>query len=496
MIEADEHLRERRTRHGSSVAQPDRAPNDGEDLDDLPPLDGGEDEPESPAPDLDDEDIKDDAGDPFDDRAAKEEDPVQFLEIGGAENGWLDDAAADGVDVGAEELLLDEAVDLLTDNDEPGVGDEDYGLGVSDESSVIDGGEEGPGEDDEELREEDLPRLDADEGGAPEDEDFIDEGFGAESDALGVLWAKETWERAGAPLEVAPMRAVACVPRGVLAGGAGLWRIDLEGGREKVSLASGHDREVLRVLTFGSRVVLTTEGAGLFVSHDGGASFVAADGWRALARPEEAAVGLEVALAGDDLWGRTAQGSLLWSGDLGARWEEVDGGGFVAAVCVDDARELVALVRTLGGAEIARGRRGQLAHAAIPPDLVPPELPGRVLLAARGREIAVAIEGSPLCMSLDGISWGRVPGTETATAIGWQKDEIVLAVGLHDPIEKRAWLARVSARGEVRVVAEVFGARPDAEGGILSLACDDARGVVWIAGGFGVAAFQPKAKTL
>jgi hypothetical protein len=99
-------------------------------------------------------------------------------------------------------------------------------------------------------------------------------------------------------------------------------------------------------------------------------------------------------------------------------------------------------------------------------------------------------------MSLDGISWGRVPGTETATAIGWQKDEIVLAVGLHDPIEERAWLARVSARGEVRVVAEVFGARPDAEGGILSLACDDARGVVWIAGGFGVAAFQPKAKTL
>jgi hypothetical protein len=281
----------------------------------------------------------------------------------------------------------------------------------------------------------------------------------------------------------------------VLAGGTGVWRIDLEGGKERLLAVGVHDREVLRVLAEGSRVVVTTEGAGLFVSRDGGASFSGADGWRALVRPDEAAVGIEVALAADELWGTTAQGSLLWSRDFGGHWEKVDGGGFVAAVCVDDARKLVALVRTLGGAEVTRGRRGQLTHASLPSDLVPPELPGRVLLAARGPEVAIAIEGSPVCVSLDGVSWVRVPGTETATALGWQKDEVVLVVGLHDAVQERAWLARISARGDVQVVAEVYGARPDGEGGVLSLACDDARGVVWIAGGFGVAAFQPKAKT-
>jgi hypothetical protein len=252
---------------------------------------------------------------------------------------------------------------------------------------------------------------------------------------------------------------------------------------------------VLRVLADGLRVVVATEGAGLFVSRDGGASFVAADGWRGLVRPNDAAAGIEVALGGDELWGATPQGSLLWSGDLGVHWEKVDGGGFVAAICVDDSRELVALVRTLGGAGIARGPRGQLAHASLPPDLVPPSLPGRALIAARGPEVAVAVEGSPVCVSWDGISWARVPGTDAATALDWQKDEVVLVVGLHDPAQERAWLARVSPRGDAQVVAEVFGARPDGEGGILSLACDAARGVVWIAGGFGVGAFQPKAKT-
>jgi hypothetical protein len=483
MIEADKRIRDRRD--GS----------EDDDLGHLPPLDGGTEEPESPAPDLDDEDIKDDGGDPLDDGVGKEEDAIQFLEIGGAENGWLDEEVAGGEDLDGVDLFLDEADDLLSDNDEPGVGDEDYDLGENEDSSVIDAGEEGPGEDDEELREEDLPRLDADEGGAPEDSDFIDEGFGLESEALGVPWARETWERAGAPVEVAPMRAVACVPRGVLAGGAGLWRIDLEGGRERLSTVSMQDREVLRVLADGARIVVTTEGAGVWISRDGGASFVAADGWRGLVQPNEAAVGLEVTLAGDELWGATAQGSLLWSGDLGAHWEKVDGGGFVAAVSVDDARELVALVRTLGGAAIARGRRGALAHTSLPLGLVSSELSVRALLAARGLKVAMAIEGSPVCVSLDGVSWTGIPGTETATALDWQTDEGVLVVGLYDSVQERAWLARVSPRANVHVVAEVFGARPDGEGGILSLACDDARGVVWIAGGFGVAAFQPKTKT-
>ena len=494
MIEADKPIRQGPAK-GASPAFPQRGQSEAEEVDHLPPLDGGEEEPEPVAPDLDDDEIQNEAGDPFDDQAAKEEDAVQFLEIGGAESGWLDDSIAESLDDEGDDLLLQDAVDPLSDNDEPGVGDEDYGLGESEESGVLDAGEEGPGEDDEELREDELPRRDADEGGAPEDSDFIDEGFGIESGVLGVPWSAETWERAGAPLDVAPMRSVACVPRGVLAGGAGLWRVDLEGSKERIAAEGVQDCDLLHVLSDGPRVAVTTEGARVFVSRDGGGTFTSSDGWRALSRPDEAAVGIDVVLGGDELWGRTAQGALLWSGDFGIHWEKVDGGGFVAAVCMDDARKLVALVRTLSGAEVVRGRRGHFVHTSLPAGLVQPERLDRALLAARGAEVALAIDRSPVCISPDGLSWAHVPGTESATALGWQHDEGMLMVGLHDPVQERAWLARVSSRGDAHIVAEVFGARPDAEGGILSLACDDARGVVWIAGGFGLAAFQPKAKT-
>jgi hypothetical protein len=483
-------------RYGPGVDLAERKQPRDEELEELPPLDGGADEDaEGPAPDLDDEDLPEDAADPFDDKAG---DPTQGdgsaeLDLTGSEGGWLADAEeAEGLDIGDDELLS-EQTDLLHDNEEPGTGDEDYGIGDDEGTADKDAGEEGPGDEDEELREEDLPRLDADEGGSPDDEDFVEEGFGEDEAALGVPWGSERYDRVGAPLDLGPVRAVACVPGGVVVAGLGLCRVDLEGGVDKLA-ATGLDRgDVTRVWALGTKVVVTTDEGGLFVSADHGATFAPAAAWRSLVRPDEAAAGIEVVVGGGELWARTAQGTLLFSADLGASFEIVDLGGFVAAVAVDVEGHLVALVRTMRGCELARGLRGALVHTALTGALLPAELAGKVLLAARGLDVALAPEGAPVSLSLDGgVSWARAQGTTSTTALAWSKSDGCLLVGLFDERNERAYLAHLSPRGDPHLVAEMAAAPPEVEGGIQALALDEARGIVWVAGGFGVAALATK----
>jgi len=272
------------------------ARRDEEELGELPPLDGEGDDAEAPAPDLEDSEVASEDGDPLDDKTGEDE-AVEIADLTGSEGGWLEDAEeAEGLDVGADDLLT-EQTQLLEGNEEPGVGDEDYGLDDAEHATDNDAGEEGPADADEELREQDLPRLDADEGGSPDDEDFIDEGFGAEEGAPGVPWGTPRWEPAGAPIAVGAMRAVACVSRGALVGGASIGLIDLEGGCEKVAAAGLDGGDVTRLWARGSAVVVTTEEGGPFASRDGGASFAAVSSWRALVGPEEAAAGVEVCSA-------------------------------------------------------------------------------------------------------------------------------------------------------------------------------------------------------
>jgi hypothetical protein len=482
-------------RYVSVVLTPARKQPDDEEMPELPPLDGADDEVEDPAPDLEDGELPaDDAGDPLDDRAG---DPAQGdgsaeLDLAAEEGGWLEDADdAEGLDIGDAELL-GEQTDLLEDNDESGATDEDEDLDDEDSGAraETDAGEEGPGDEDEELREEDLPRLDADEEGAPNDEDFIDEDFGDDEAALGIPWHTERWDRVGAPLAVGPVRALACVPRGVLAGGVGLHRLDLEGGVEKLAATGLDGGDVTGVWASALAVVVTTEDGGLFISRNQGDSFVRVAAWHALVRPDEIAAGVDVVLGSSELWLRTALGTLLWSGDLGASFDTVDLGGFVGAIGVD-AGDLAAFVRNLRGGELAQGRRSSLVHTVLTWEPLTGDLVGRLRLATRGQNVALAPEGKALSISLDGgASWTRAPRTETATALAWSGGEY-LVVGLYNERQERAFLARVSSRGESQLVAEIVGAPADAEGGILTLVCDEARGVVWVGGGFGVATFQP-----
>lgn len=161
-----------------------------DDLDELPPLDGEAEDVEVEPLEVGDLDEEVEGG--LDDRTA-EDDPIDDDEIAGVETTWLDGAEdAGALDVGAFDLSLSAEEPLLQD-DEPDdrAGGED--LGVLDENLTMDGGEEGPLADDEELREEDLPELDADDDGEVDDEALFDRSALADQEEL--RWDDRAWAR-------------------------------------------------------------------------------------------------------------------------------------------------------------------------------------------------------------------------------------------------------------------------------------------------------------
>jgi hypothetical protein len=78
------------------------------------------------------------------------------------------------------------------------------------------------------------------------------------------------------------------------------------------------------------------------------------------------------------------------------------------------------------------------------------------------------------------------------TGIVFVDDGGTLVVATYSEAEDVTELVRIDASGTLSIVARVgaFRDHGDSDGRVLSLACDDARGVVWLAGGFGVAAFS------
>lgn len=170
-------------------------PRDTDDDLDLPALDGDTDEPEEHAAEAEDLDVReDDAGDAFDDAAAG--DAVDHgMALGeGPEGGLLVDAddAGAGLDVGTFDVSIgEEGGDLLEDRVDERGSDDDLAFG--EESVVADGGEEGPLAEDEELREEDLPALDADDDGDVADDELFDRAMLAGEDEL--RWDDRAWSR-------------------------------------------------------------------------------------------------------------------------------------------------------------------------------------------------------------------------------------------------------------------------------------------------------------
>ena len=139
---------------------------------DLPALDG---EDDAAHDDSADEalDVADDDGDALDDSTGEDR-PFDELAVEGAEGGWLVDAdTAGALDVGPFDVVIQPEGKVLEDDEADARGGLDD-LISDDETFVSDGGEEGPLADDDELREEDLPALDADDEGDTPDEDLFD----------------------------------------------------------------------------------------------------------------------------------------------------------------------------------------------------------------------------------------------------------------------------------------------------------------------------------
>ncbi|MEO6420283.1 MAG: hypothetical protein ABIP39_12780, partial [Polyangiaceae bacterium] len=93
-----------------------------------------------------------------------------------------------------------------------------------------------------------------------------------------------------------------------------------------------------------------------------------------------------------------------------------------------------------------------------------------------------ALSGGPLRPKLP-------PGASAVAAI----DEGTTMAALFSAEENRSWLVCFDAEGEGRTVAEVdaLSASAQTRMEVKDLAWDETRGVVWVAGDFGVIAFQP-----
>lgn len=177
-----------------------RTTPDADDLD-LPPLDGEGDEDDGLRGQrgVEEEELDEpgDDGDALDDSTA-EGDPIEEIAVDGAEGGWLagaDDVGA--IDVGTFDLGLSDEGRILED-DEPDGRPLDDLIAATEDDVVADGGEEGPLAEDEELREEDLPALDADEDGDVDEDGLYDHAaLGVEADDAGgdLRWDDRAWAR-------------------------------------------------------------------------------------------------------------------------------------------------------------------------------------------------------------------------------------------------------------------------------------------------------------
>lgn len=245
----------------------------------LPSLDGNDDEESDDAAAHEDdapgEDEEQDA-DALDD-ATGEDRPVDDLAFAeGSESGWLVDAdGAAGLEIGGYDVEIADEAKVLGD-DEPdhrGGGLED--LIDADETVVADGGEEGPVADDEDLREEDLPALDADDDGDVPDDMLFDRalvGGGAEDE---LRWADRAWERVLVPagaVDELDDSGVLALPGDAKSARDQAWK-KLDGGRITaaafvpggsvvVALGSGDKALLVRILPDGeARILAEVEAA-------------------------------------------------------------------------------------------------------------------------------------------------------------------------------------------------------------------------------------------
>jgi hypothetical protein len=478
-----------------------------DELDELPPLDG--DPRDQPDPEPEYTDLLEDAGDDATlDDATGEDDPpdTDELDLNEDDGGWLDEAGeAQDLDLG-DLAVVDFGAEssLLQESEEGGPEDDpDFGFGDAPERGGLDAGEEGPVDADEELREADLPALDADEEGDVDDAALLDPAF-ASDEPLGLPWAVDPWSRVGAPIGLAGARAVACAARGALAlgrlegGTMELVRVDLEGSCDRLAAEGLRAADVRSLAVEGSRVAAVTQSGRLFLSLDAGSTFVP------VADIAEGLAVSDAVLEAGRLWLCTRTGGLLVFGSTSDSaapapvgpiercpvpgmaigitcdtMEVAQDAGRVAVLVVDDRGRPTALVR--GGAE--RPMTREMMDA--------PEARSPAILAVRGGYAAYAGRHGGVVRRSPSGQWSPFEWEGTVTALCFVDDVGALVAAIYSDSDDTTAFVRLDATGRASVVARVGGVPPDsdADGRVAALAYDEARGVVWVAGGFGLTTF-------
>ncbi len=204
---------------------------------------------------------------------------------------------------------------------------------------------------------------------------------------------------------------------------------------------------------------------------------------------------VDVALTPGGAWCRVAGGALVWSGDDGLAWSRVFPEHAFEAIATDRATgELVALARQGETTLLARAQSAGSAGFTVE-DLG--ALPaGRILaLAADRAQIAVALAKGAFRREAAG--WLRLEGTAGPTAMTFARGDATLLVALHSEGEEKAWLLEARAGAPALTVAELgdaglpSAAEEGSDARVQALSWDDAAGIVWAGGGFGLVAFRP-----
>jgi hypothetical protein len=293
----------------------------------------------------------------------------------------------------------------------------------------------------------------------------------------------------GAPLALVQAHALAFIARGALvsaqteAGVREMMRVDLEGAAEPLAVPGFDVQAVRRLSADATTVAVVLDGGEVFLGDAEAVHF------------EAVAPGVSVAdavIAGGALWVRTTSGALLYSTDRGRSWarcpvpgtvvalERDEGGADVAALVTDDTRQPIALVRATAAGALVRTSLEGLAAVSVP-----------AVFAARGGSFAYVARTGRLLRVRPDAGWTSFDWDGKITALSFVDASSTLLVATYAEADEATALVRLDAAGLPAIVARLGPAvdLPDSDGRVGAIASDDSRGVVWVAGGFGVVAF-------
>jgi len=470
-------------------------------LTELPPLDGGDDEPESTdglAEDL----VLDDQDDlSLDDSASDDLEVDDGVDTADEEPASDDDENWEA-DVGEPVLDLTDDEPSGADADGPGVSDSDLDVDEDLPTSDDDAGEEGTTDPIEHSLDEELPALDSDDEGDFEDALLLEVGMAAASHEA-FPWARPSWEE----------RAGSSKPF--------WWPVTEDDSVTLMSILPSAD--VLGAVTSGGAVMIARPPTVDMVARPPTVDMVArpptvdtsAGETKMTACTNLARTALDdgtptlLAVSGSRhpvIWVAGRAGQLAKSADLGKTWSR----------CAGLGRPILALGTREDGSISALARRGEVLEMLTSADgtrwfaqrisaEMPPASRGAsaaVWVSHRGPAIAIGHAGG-VWISRDGKHFSKVAGSAAPLAgafAGTAADSPLVFACASIENDETTHLVRVTFEGRAEIIAELgpgdaSDERVDPQR-VLALAWDQTQGTVRVAFATHLCAWGPAAKDL